>query len=157
VVTADLSFISLRTVAPVLAGVLAGAGADLVWLVKPQFEVGRRIASAGHGVVRDPEAWRGAVAGVHHALAESGAAMMGVMGSPLRGADGNVEFLLWSRAHTDGGIDPGGAIADALVAATATAAAPATASGPATAAGAASGPATAASGPATASGATETP
>jgi 23S rRNA (cytidine1920-2'-O)/16S rRNA (cytidine1409-2'-O)-methyltransferase len=99
VVVADLSFISLRTVAPMLAE-LAAPGADLVWLVKPQFEAGRDVVSAGKGVVRDPSVWRAALLGVGHALVSHGAAIMGVMTSPLRGADGNVEFVLWARAAT---------------------------------------------------------
>jgi 23S rRNA (cytidine1920-2'-O)/16S rRNA (cytidine1409-2'-O)-methyltransferase len=54
VVVADLSFISLRTVAPALCGEVAAPGADLVVLVKPQFEAGRAAVSRGKGVVRDP-------------------------------------------------------------------------------------------------------
>jgi len=121
VVVADLAFISLRTVAPVLAGNVASNGADLVWLVKPQFEVGRATAAAGRGVVRDPEAWREALTGVGHALVSQGAAIMGAMTSPLRGADGNVEFLIWARAHRP---DAGRPVADVLDAALAEATAP---------------------------------
>ena len=117
IVVADLAFISLRTVAPVLAGDLAAPGADLVWLVKPQFEVGRELASRGRGVVRDPAAWRESVEGVGHALRVAGAAIMGAMSSPVRGADGNVEFLIWARAHADGGAEPGPAADEALAAA----------------------------------------
>ena len=101
VVVADLSFISLRTVAPVLAGNMAAAAAELVWLVKPQFEAGREVVGAGRGIVRDPAAWRDALVGVGGALEGQRAAIMGVMSSPLRGAEGNVEFLMWARAHTD--------------------------------------------------------
>ncbi len=114
VVVADLAFVSLRTVAPVLAGDLAVGGADLVWLVKPQFEVGRAVAARGRGVVRTPAAWLGAVEGVGHALTGAGAAIMGAMGSPLRGTDGNVEFLVWARAHTTGGLDAATAAAAAV-------------------------------------------
>ncbi|GAC1537791.1 MAG: hypothetical protein NVS3B12_22180 [Acidimicrobiales bacterium] len=114
VVVADLSFISLRTVAPVLAGDLAAPGADLVWLVKPQFEAGRASVSAGKGVIRDPRIWEDALMGVGGALVDGGAAIMGAMCSPLRGADGNVEFLIWSRAHADGGTPLTVAVATAL-------------------------------------------
>ena len=103
VIVADLSFISLRTVAPVLAGALAREGAELVWLVKPQFEAGRRLVSAGKGVIRDPDVWRTALLDVGRALQAERAAIMGAMCSPLRGADGNVEFVLWARAHAGGG------------------------------------------------------
>lgn len=99
-VVADLSFISLRSVAPHLAGRLAGPGADLVVLVKPQFEVGRAVAARGRGVVRDAAEWQKALEGVHSAMTAEGAAMMDAMVSPLKGADGNVEFLLHFVAHT---------------------------------------------------------
>lgn len=99
VVVADLSFISLRTVAPILAVNMAAPAADLIWLVKPQFEAGRAAVAAGHGVVRDPEVWRTALVGVGRTLMSHGATIMGAMTSPLRGAEGNVEFVLWARAH----------------------------------------------------------
>jgi 23S rRNA (cytidine1920-2'-O)/16S rRNA (cytidine1409-2'-O)-methyltransferase len=99
VIVADLSFISLRTVAPVLLDRLSAPGADVVVLVKPQFEAGRQAASAGRGVIRDPALWSQALLDVLGALSDQGAAMMGLMVSPLTGADGNVEFLAHFRAH----------------------------------------------------------
>jgi len=93
-ITADLSFISLRVVAPVLAGSLALPGATLVVLVKPQFEVGRAEASKGKGVIRDPSAWARALSGAVSAFEGAGAAIMGVMCSPILGPAGNTEFLL---------------------------------------------------------------
>jgi 23S rRNA (cytidine1920-2'-O)/16S rRNA (cytidine1409-2'-O)-methyltransferase len=106
VLVADLSFISLRTVAPVLAEELPGHGADLVLLVKPQFEAGRAVVSAGRGVVRDPAVWASALESVASAFSRHAAAMMGVMVSPLTGADGNVEFLAHLRAHCSAGTRP---------------------------------------------------
>lgn len=103
VVVADLSFISLRTVMPVLLGPLAEEGADAVLLVKPQFEVGRAVVSRGRGIVSDPAEWRRALVGVGAAVTAAGAAMMGTMVSPITGAQGNVEFLLHARAHMPGG------------------------------------------------------
>jgi len=100
VVTADLSFISLRTVAPNLVG-LAVPGGDLVVLVKPQFEAGRTEVSRGRGVIRDPAVWKRAVDDVAAAFAAEGSDMMGTMRSPLTGADGNVEFLMHVRAPED--------------------------------------------------------
>ena len=97
-IVADLSFISLRTVAPVLLGDLSAPGADLVTLVKPQFEAGRRAASAGRGVIRDPAVWSRTLVEVIGAMRDEGAAMMGLMVSPLTGADGNVEFLAYLGA-----------------------------------------------------------
>jgi 23S rRNA (cytidine1920-2'-O)/16S rRNA (cytidine1409-2'-O)-methyltransferase len=99
VVVADLSFISLRTVAPALVGRLSAPEADIVVLVKPQFEAGRQAVSAGRGVIRDPEVWSASLLRVLGALSDQGAAMMGLMVSPLTGADGNVEFLAHFRAH----------------------------------------------------------
>jgi 23S rRNA (cytidine1920-2'-O)/16S rRNA (cytidine1409-2'-O)-methyltransferase len=89
---ADLAFISLRTVAPALLA-LAAPGADLVLLVKPQFEAGRTEAGRERGVIRDPEVWAEALNGVLAVFAERRAAIMGLMVSPLLGAEGNVEFL----------------------------------------------------------------
>jgi 23S rRNA (cytidine1920-2'-O)/16S rRNA (cytidine1409-2'-O)-methyltransferase len=106
VVVADLSFISLRTVAAPLVSWTHPDG-DLVVLVKPQFEAGRRQVARGRGIIRDPGAWCRALQDVIAALEAAGATMMGVMVSPLRGADGNVEFLAHLRPArpTGGGID----------------------------------------------------
>ncbi|MDP8938494.1 MAG: TlyA family RNA methyltransferase [Actinomycetota bacterium] len=92
VVVADLSFISLRTVAPALVA-LTEPGGHLVALVKPQFEAGAAEAARGRGVVRDPDVWRRVLEEVTGAFAASGAPVAGLMVSPLRGAEGNVEFL----------------------------------------------------------------
>jgi 23S rRNA (cytidine1920-2'-O)/16S rRNA (cytidine1409-2'-O)-methyltransferase len=106
VVVADLSFISLRTVVAALAGVSA-EGADLVLLVKPQFEAGPADVGKG-GVVRDPAVWRRAIDGVVRAAGASGLAPQAAMASPLPGPAGNVEFLLWARVSSDavGALDP---------------------------------------------------
>jgi 23S rRNA (cytidine1920-2'-O)/16S rRNA (cytidine1409-2'-O)-methyltransferase len=99
VVVADLSFISLRAVAPFLAGSLAAPGADLVVLVKPQFEAGRAEAGRGRGVISDPTVRRAALEGVASAFVAAGAVIMGAMASPLLGPAGNAEFFLHARAH----------------------------------------------------------
>ena len=98
-VVADLSFISLRTVAANLLD-LSSPAADLVVLVKPQFEAGRAEASRGRGVIRDPEVWERAVEGVAAAFAAEGSDMIDTMRSPLTGADGNVEFLMHLRGRS---------------------------------------------------------
>jgi 23S rRNA (cytidine1920-2'-O)/16S rRNA (cytidine1409-2'-O)-methyltransferase len=95
-VVADVSFISLAKVLPVLVP-LVEPGGDLVVLVKPQFEAGRPEAARGSGVIREPEVWRRVLEEVATAAAESGADRMDEMESPLTGADGNVEFLLHLR------------------------------------------------------------
>ena len=99
-IAADLSFISLRAVSPALLGELAADGADVVTLIKPQFEAGRAEVSRGRGVIRDPAVWLAVLDAVSSALQSHGAAMMGIMVSPLTGADGNVEFLAHLQAHT---------------------------------------------------------
>jgi 23S rRNA (cytidine1920-2'-O)/16S rRNA (cytidine1409-2'-O)-methyltransferase len=105
VVVADLSFISLATVAPALLGPRTiRPGGEAVILVKPQFEAGRAEVSKGRGVVRDPAVWRRVLGEARSALTGQGAAMMGVMVSPLKGADGNVEFLAHLRASSAGGM-----------------------------------------------------
>ena len=94
-VVADLSFISLRLVLPALTA-CAGPGADLLPMVKPQFEVGRERLGAG-GVVRDPEHRVRAVVDVAEAAAGLGWGTAGAVASPLPGPAGNVEFFLWLR------------------------------------------------------------
>ncbi len=99
-VAADLSFISLTAVAAKVAGELARPGAELVVLVKPQFEAGRAEVGRGGGVIRDPAIWREAILRVGIALASHGAAIMGVMASPVVGPAGNVEFFMRALAAT---------------------------------------------------------
>ena len=98
---ADLSFISLTTVLPAIVPLVVPEG-DLVLLVKPQFEAGRAEAGRGRGVITDRAVWRRVLGEVAAALLEQGAAIMGAMASPLRGADGNVEFLLHGRTASRG-------------------------------------------------------
>ncbi|MGH8971513.1 MAG: TlyA family RNA methyltransferase [Actinomycetes bacterium] len=95
-VVADLSFISLRLVLPALVR-CATPDADLVPMVKPQFEVGRDRLGPG-GVVRDPALRAEAVAEVaRSAHDEHGLGVRGVTASPLPGPAGNVEYFLWLR------------------------------------------------------------
>lgn len=106
IVVADLSFISLHAVVGVLLDLVAPDG-DLVVLVKPQFEAGRAEVSKGRGVIRDPEVWRRVLGDVVVAIEEAGGAIMDAMVSPLRGADGNAEFLVHVR-RLDRARDPDG-------------------------------------------------
>lgn len=107
-VVADLSFISLASVLPALIG-CAWPSADIVPMVKPQFEVGRGQVGAG-GVVRDPGLRADAVLAVARRAGELGWQTVDVAASPLPGPSGNVEYFLWLRAETDRGLT-----ADALV------------------------------------------
>jgi len=92
-VVADLSFISLGLVLPALVDV-ATADADLVLMVKPQFEVGRDRVGPG-GVVRDPVLRAAAVATIAARARDLGLGVRGVTASPLPGPAGNVEYFLW--------------------------------------------------------------
>lgn len=91
----DASFIPLRTVLAVPLG-LAEPGADAVVLVKPQFEVGREGVGRG-GVVRDARAREAALHRAAGWFAEMGWDVCGEMESPVSGAGGNREWLLWAR------------------------------------------------------------
>lgn len=95
VVVVDLSFISLCVVAGSLSA-LAAESADLVVLIKPQFEVGR--AGLGHGgIVRDPATRARAVVNTVDCLTSTGLGARGLVRSPIDGGDGNAEYLLWLR------------------------------------------------------------
>nr|WP_090342759.1 TlyA family RNA methyltransferase [Mycolicibacterium malmesburyense]CRL73345.1 hemolysin A [Mycolicibacterium malmesburyense] len=95
VVVADLSFISLSTVLPALTS-CASPDADIVPMVKPQFEVGKDRVGAG-GVVTDPALRAGAVLSVVRRAAELHWHPAAVTASPLPGPSGNVEYFLHLR------------------------------------------------------------
>ncbi|MGW0181353.1 TlyA family RNA methyltransferase [Nocardia sp. NPDC003345] len=103
-VVADLSFISLALVLPALAE-CAAPGADLLPMVKPQFEVGKDRVGSG-GVVRDPGLRAESVCAVAAAAAELGLRTRGVVASPLPGPSGNVEYFLWLRREDPANRDP---------------------------------------------------
>ncbi|MBV8976037.1 MAG: TlyA family RNA methyltransferase [Alphaproteobacteria bacterium] len=95
-VVADVSFISLTLVLP-NALALADRGAWLVALVKPQFEVGRAHVGKG-GIVKDAQRQRDAVDRIGQWIAkEQGWSVLGTMESPVKGGDGNREFLIAAR------------------------------------------------------------
>lgn len=98
-VVADLSFISLATVLPALTA-CCSRDADIVPMVKPQFEVGKDRVGAG-GVVSDPALRAEAVLAVAHRAAELQWHTVAVTASPLPGPSGNVEFFLRFRAEVD--------------------------------------------------------
>jgi len=100
---ADVSFISLALVLPALLGLLTPHAADLVLLVKPQFEVGKARVGKG-GVVRDPAAHGDAIAGVVTAATGLGLTPAGLVASPITGPAGNHEYLLWVRHGGEPGV-----------------------------------------------------
>jgi len=95
-VTIDVSFISLRHIFPALAAILA-PGADVVALVKPQFEAGRHEVGKG-GLVTDPAVHEAVVARATVDAEASGFARVAMTPSPITGASGNQEFFLHLRA-----------------------------------------------------------
>jgi len=105
-VVADLSFISLRLAIPAL-GRCAAPHADVVLLVKPQFEARRDEVGRG-GVVADPEVWGRVLRSVAEACVEAGFEVLAVAPSPLLGPAGNVEFLLHARGDPGRPSEPGG-------------------------------------------------
>ena len=98
-VVADLSFISLSTVLPALTA-CASADADIVPMVKPQFEVGKARVGPG-GVVSDPALRAESVLTVARRAAELDWLTVDVTASPLPGPSGNVEYFLHLRSRTD--------------------------------------------------------
>ncbi|MFD5099434.1 TlyA family RNA methyltransferase [Streptomyces albidochromogenes] len=95
-IVGDLSFIPLGLVLPALVR-CAAPDADLVMMVKPQFEVGKDRLGSG-GVVRSPELRAETVRAVARQAWGLGLGVRGVTASPLPGPSGNVEYFLWLRA-----------------------------------------------------------
>jgi 23S rRNA (cytidine1920-2'-O)/16S rRNA (cytidine1409-2'-O)-methyltransferase len=91
-VVIDTSFISLRLVLPAILRVVAAAAADVIALVKPQFEVGKGKVGKG-GIVRDEALRRETLEGVLKFASGIGLKIIGVIESPIKGASGNQEFL----------------------------------------------------------------
>jgi 23S rRNA (cytidine1920-2'-O)/16S rRNA (cytidine1409-2'-O)-methyltransferase len=96
VIVVDVSFISLRLVLPALLP-LGRPGANLIALVKPQFEVGRTNIGKG-GIVRDEAARARALTEIEAAAAGLGYDVLARTTSPITGGKGNIEFLLHLRA-----------------------------------------------------------
>jgi 23S rRNA (cytidine1920-2'-O)/16S rRNA (cytidine1409-2'-O)-methyltransferase len=94
-VSIDVSFISLRHIFPVLPA-LTAPRADIVALVKPQFEAGRKDVGKG-GLVMDPAVHDRVVTDVTTAATEVGLERLGLIDSPITGAHGNKEFLMHLR------------------------------------------------------------
>jgi 23S rRNA (cytidine1920-2'-O)/16S rRNA (cytidine1409-2'-O)-methyltransferase len=92
-VVVDTSFISLRLLLPVITGWLT-TPADVIPLIKPQFEAGREDVGKG-GVVRDPRVHRRVLEEVLTFTLAQGFAVRGLIRSPLKGPAGNIEFLAW--------------------------------------------------------------
>lgn len=103
-VVADLSFISLEKVLPALMEVVTPEEgydvAQLVLLVKPQFEAGRAEVSRGKGVITDPAIHAAACDNVSAVVRSLGGEVAGLVESPIKGAEGNTEFLMLVNCPT---------------------------------------------------------
>ncbi|MNE22536.1 16S/23S rRNA (cytidine-2'-O)-methyltransferase TlyA [compost metagenome] len=95
-IVCDVSFIGLSKVL-LTALDLATPDADLITLVKPQFEGAGPQDAGKKGVVKDPEAHAAAVEGVRVWLESVGWKVLEVAESPITGGDGNIEFLMWAK------------------------------------------------------------
>ena len=95
-VTVDASFISLKTLLPVMKGWLSERG-QLIALVKPQFEAGKQEVGKGKGVIRDEQIHRRVLAEILEFVEGQGFGLRGLLRSPVLGPKGNVEFLLWAE------------------------------------------------------------
>ena len=118
-VTMDASFISLKILLPVVgkwfrpnppvSPSLQGKGGEgglgqIIALIKPQFEAGRKDVSRGDGVIRDPEIHRQVLLDVLTFARVEGFGIRGLIRSPLLGPKGNAEFLAWLTVSSDEGL-----------------------------------------------------
>jgi 23S rRNA (cytidine1920-2'-O)/16S rRNA (cytidine1409-2'-O)-methyltransferase len=107
-VTVDASFISLKILLPVVKRWFTSPGlslseegetnsdrSDVIALIKPQFEAGKKDVSRGDGVIRDPEIHRQVLLDVLTYAQQEGFSIQGLVKSPLLGPKGNAEFLVW--------------------------------------------------------------
>jgi 23S rRNA (cytidine1920-2'-O)/16S rRNA (cytidine1409-2'-O)-methyltransferase len=117
-VTIDASFISLKILLPVVKawirpsppsplpfgerGAEDGVRGDLVTLIKPQFEAGRKDVSRGDGVIRDPQIHRQVLLDVLTFAQRENFGLKGLLRSPMLGPKGNVEFLAWLGLNSGG-------------------------------------------------------
>lgn len=118
-VTVDASFISLRILLPVIRGwffkdevsslALDSAAGDVIALIKPQFEVGRKVAARANGVIRDPAVHQEVLSDILSFAQGQGFVLKGLLRSPILGPKGNTEFLAWLQTNPrkDRAVDKG--------------------------------------------------
>jgi 23S rRNA (cytidine1920-2'-O)/16S rRNA (cytidine1409-2'-O)-methyltransferase len=99
-VVVDVSFISLKLILPQAQAWLRPDG-EIIALIKPQFEAGRRQVGKG-GVVRDPAVHRAVLEDLLTWSAAQGLGLTGLVRSPIKGPSGNIEFLVWLRPGVEG-------------------------------------------------------
>lgn len=94
-VTIDASFISLKILLPVVTAWFSPSGGQVITLIKPQFEAGRREAARRNGVIRDAHIHARVLSEILEFARQAGFGVNGLVRSPLIGPKGNVEFLAW--------------------------------------------------------------
>jgi len=111
-ISIDVSFISLKVILPVAKGWLSEQsdfieqdskfpGCQIVALIKPQFEAGRKEAAKGKGVIRDPEIHQRVLSDILSFAQNDGFSIGGLIRSPIIGPKGNIEFLVWMLYTTN--------------------------------------------------------
>jgi 23S rRNA (cytidine1920-2'-O)/16S rRNA (cytidine1409-2'-O)-methyltransferase len=113
-VTVDASFISLKILLPVVKGwfdfpspasrseEIMKKKAEVLALIKPQFEAGKKDVARGDGVIRDPEIHRQVLLDILSFAKQQGFGLSGLIKSPLLGPKGNAEFLVWLDLYSEG-------------------------------------------------------
>lgn len=113
--TIDVSFISLSLILPTLKDIIAQGG-EVAALIKPQFEAGRE-AVGKHGIIKDPVVHRQVLAATLPMMVENGFTVAGLTYSPIKGGQGNIEFLAWLKRSDEAQIDSSVAIDEVVAAA----------------------------------------
>lgn len=93
-VTIDASFISLRTLLPIVKTWFTAGTGEIIALIKPQFEAGKKDAARGEGVIRDPEIHKRVLLDIIEFVDGLQLGILGLIQSPLVGPKGNIEFLM---------------------------------------------------------------
>jgi 23S rRNA (cytidine1920-2'-O)/16S rRNA (cytidine1409-2'-O)-methyltransferase len=91
----DVSFISLKRIIPKISELTQPYSTQAILLIKPQFEVGKKEADRGKGVIKDPQLHQKVIDEIQECALKNGFRVKGVVPSPITGAKGNKEFLLW--------------------------------------------------------------
>ncbi|MBK8782417.1 MAG: TlyA family RNA methyltransferase [Anaerolineales bacterium] len=101
-ITVDASFISLKVLLPTIKKWVS-ENTQLLCLIKPQFEAGKKDVSRGDGVIRNPEIHKQVLLDVLNYAKDEGFGLRGLVKSTLLGPKGNVEFLLWMDLKPNNG------------------------------------------------------
>lgn len=93
-IVADLSFISLTTLIEKI-NQLFNYPLKMIFLIKPQFELGKDVVSRFNGVIREPKLWNKAVGKIKQSVIKHNFKINGIIPSPIKGNSGNTEFLIY--------------------------------------------------------------